>query len=234
MPPRGKSWLGVMALLAVMSFPVQSEPSRSDVSKEINAIINAATAVIAGLQDKINAGSLRAEEVDPAKLRQALLEQFKTLAKGDWQQAYDSERDEIRKAFTEAFDAVTGTYRADMVKGGQDAFVPAFFRAQLLEHFNKRSQGRYQAIVTTRSTELISRDAAPDRVIADKAVLAFVADLLGRGETEPKSTNIGQRFVSYWPMKITEPCATCHQRSGLDQKVGDFGGATIIIVEPKL
>lgn len=227
-----KSYLGAVAVAGLLAFAVQAAPSQGDVSREINLITNAATAVIAGLQTRINAGTLPAEEADGGKLRQAFLEQFRKLANADFQQAPDPKLEEIRKAFAEAFDAVTGKYRADMVKGGQDAFVPAFFRAQLLEHFNKRAQGKYQAIVTTRPSELINRDSAPDKVIADKAVLEFVAGLLEKGETEPKSTNIGPRLVSYWPMKIAEPCATCHQRSGLEQKIGAFGGATIVVVEP--
>jgi len=222
-----------MAVAGLLTLGVQAAPSQGDVSKEINLITNAATAVVAGLQAKINAGTLPAEEADAGKLRQAFLEQFRKLANADFQQAPDPKLEEIRKAFAEAFDAVTGRYRSDMVKGGQDAFVPAFFRAQLLELFNKQANGKYQAIVTTRPSELINRDSAPDKIIADKAVLDFVAGLLDKGEVEPKSTQIGQRLVSYWPMRIAEPCATCHLRNGLEQKVGAFGGATIVVVEPR-
>lgn len=227
-----KSCVSAVALSAMIGLSANAAPSQNDISKEINLITNAATAVIAGLQAQINTGSLPAENADAAKLRQAFIEQFKKAANAEFNQATDPKLNEIRKAFGEAFDAVTGKYRADMVKGGQDAFVPAFFRAQLLEHFNKLSQGKYQAIVTMRPSELINRDSAPDKVIMDKAVLEFVAGLLEKGETEQKSTSIGQRLVSYWPMKITEPCAVCHQRNGLEQKIGAFGGATIVVVEP--
>jgi hypothetical protein len=30
-------------------------------------------------------------------------------------------------------------------------------------------------------------------------------------------------------MAITEPCMTCHQRNGLQQRIGQFGGATVIM-----
>jgi hypothetical protein len=74
---------------------------------------------------------------------------------------------------------------------------------------------------------------AREFVDSSSDVLDFVAGLLDKGEVEPKSTQIGQRLVSYWPMRIAESCATCHLRNGLEQKVGAFGGATIVVVEPR-
>ncbi len=229
--PAGQFWGAALLGLALASGAVAA-PSQSDISREVNLVTQAATNVIAALQDRINSGKLEPAAVEAKALRAAFVENFGKLASGDFRQAPDPLLAEIRSVFSDAFDAVTTQYRADMLKGGQDAFVPAFFRAQLLEHVNKRSQGRYTAIVTTRQSELINRDSAPDKVIADKAVLAFVSGLLEKGEMEPKSTSIGARLVSYFPMKVGEPCAVCHQRSGLDQKVGAFGGATIVVVEP--
>ena len=94
-----------MAVAGLLTLGVQAAPSQGDVSKEINLITNAATAVVAGLQAKINAGTLPAEEADAGKLRQAFLEQFRKLANADFQQAPDPKLEEIRKAFAEAFDA---------------------------------------------------------------------------------------------------------------------------------
>ena len=229
-----RKWLlGAAAALALL-LPAASSaaPGQAEISREINLVTQAATGVIGDLQTKINTRRLEAADVDSVGLRKALLTNFSKLADSDFAAAPDPERGAIRALFSEAFDAVTAIYRDDMLKGGQDAFVPAFFRAQLLEYVNRKAQGRYQAIVTTRASELINRDSAPDKVIADKAVLAFVSTLLEKGEMEPKSTSIGARLVSYWPMKVGEPCAVCHQRSGLDQKIGAFGGATIVVVEP--
>lgn len=229
--PTGRAW-GAAALGVFIATAAAAAPSQADISREINLVTQAATGVIAALQDRINSGKLEPSAVEPGTLRAAFVESFGKVASADFRQAPDPVLAEIRSAFSEAFDAVTAQYRADMLKGGQDAFVPAFFRAQLLEQVNRKSNGRYTAIVTTRPSELINRDSAPDKVIADKAVLAFVSNLLEKGEMEPKSTSIGARLVSYWPMKVGEPCAACHQRSGLDQKVGAFGGATIVVVEP--
>ncbi len=225
-------FLGAAALGLALATGAVAAPTQAEISREIAIVTQAATNVIAGLQDRINTGKLEPAAVEAVALRAAFLENFRKIAEADFRQTPDPVLADIRSAFSEAFDLVTGQYRADMLKGGQDAFVPAFFRAQLLDHVNKASKGRYTAIVTTRRSELINRDAAADKMIADKAVLAFVADLLDKGEMEPKSTSIGARLVSYWPMKVGEPCAECHKRSGLDQKVGAFGGATIVVVEP--
>ncbi len=232
MPLRTGLLLGAPLLGLIAAMPASAVPSQADVSREINLVTQAATAVIADLQTRINSGKLEPAAVEAGSLRAAFADHFRKIANADYGQAPDPLLADIRTAFSEAFDTVTGQYRNDMLKGGQDAFVPAFFRAQLLEQVNQKSRGRYKAIVTTRTSELINRDSAPEKVIADKAVLAFVSELLERGEMEPKSTTIGARLVSYWPMKVGEPCAVCHQRSGLDQKVGAFGGATVVVVEP--
>jgi hypothetical protein len=206
-------------------------PSQSDISKEINTATSAATAVVAGLQAKINGGSLKSADAETTIVRAAFRDNFKKISGSSFDESGDVQLSEIRKLFDEAFVYVIDKFRQDMLKGGQDAFVPAFFRAQLLDYFNNKSQGRYLAIVTMRNSELINRDSAPEKVISDKAVIEFVKDLLEKGEVEPQSKAIGTRFVGYWPMKIAEPCAACHQRSGLEQKVGAFGGATVVVVE---
>lgn len=205
----------------------------ADISREINLTVGAATAVIASLQADINAGKLQPDQADSEKLKKAFHEQFRKASNAEIEGAQDPAIAKIRRDITEAFLAVVEQYRKDMLKGGQDAFVPAFFRAELLGNFNKRSVGQYQAIVTTRNADLINKDSAADKLIVDKGVLEFVNGLLERGETSPQSAAVGARHVSYWPMKITEPCAVCHQRSGLVQSVGAFGGATLVIVEPQ-
>jgi hypothetical protein len=227
---RSLACLAAFASIGLAS-PIGAAPSQSEISKEINLTINAATAVISGLQSKINGASLAVSELEDGVLRTAFREQFRKLAGTELDRASDADLGHIRKLFIEAFNEVIQEFRPDMIKGGQDAFVPAFFRAQLLEQFNKRSHGKYQAVVTMRTSELINRDSAPDRVVSDKAVLEFVQSLLEKGDLDSHSRSIGGRLVSYFPMRITEPCAVCHQRNGLEQKVGAFGGATVIVVE---
>lgn len=220
-----------LILSGLLSTSALAAPSQQDIAKEINLVTSAATAVVAGLQGKINDAKVAAGDVEAGALRTAFKEQFKKLGNSDFDSASDPALGAIRGALAKSFDAVMDKFRPDMIKGGQDAFVPAFFRAQLLDGFNKASQGKYQAIVTNRANELINRDLAPERVVADKAALEYVKGLLDKGEMEPQSKQVGDRLVTYWPMKIGEPCAVCHKRSGLDQKVGSFGGATVVVVE---
>lgn len=220
----------VTALLA--SGPAWASTSQADISKEINQTVSAATAVIAALQNDINGGTLKPDLVQPERLKAAFTEQFRKTTNADLEGASDPVIAKIRKDLTDAFLTVTDQFKADMIKGGQDAFVPAFFRAELISNFNKKSVGKYQAIVTTRKADLINKDSAAEKVIVDKAVLDYVSGLLEKGEVAAQSQAVDGRLVSYWPMKITEPCAVCHQRSGLVQKVGDFGGATVVIVHP--
>jgi hypothetical protein len=223
----------VLALTLFAAFPAAASTAPVDISKEINITTAAATAVIASLQGDINAGKLKPEAVEPERLKNAFLEQFKKSTNSNLEDAQDPVIAKIRRDLKDAFLVVTEQYRKDMIKGGQDAFVPAFFRAELLSNFNSRSGGQYKAVVTTRNADLINRDSGADKFITDKAVLDYVTALLEKGEATPQSASVGARHVAYWPMKITEPCAVCHQRSGLVQNIGDFGGATVVIVEPQ-
>jgi len=223
------------ALIGATSLPglvAASGPPPIEIAKEINFATASATAVVASLQDKINTARLAPAEVAMPALQAAMKENFRKLAGSDFDEAPDADRRAIRDTVAKAFSSVVARFREDMLRGGQDAFVPAFFRAQLLETVNLSSQGRFQAIVTNRTKELINQDSGPAKLINDQAILAYVNELLEKGEAESNSRMFNDRLVSVWPMKITEPCVACHQRNGLEQRVGQFGGATLVIVEP--
>jgi mono/diheme cytochrome c family protein len=87
-----------------------------------------------------------------------------------------------------------------------------------------------RAVVSMRSAELINRDSAVERLIEDRAIVAHINRMMEAGRRDPDISAFGQRTVGYWPMVIGEACAACHQRNGLNQQVGAFGGATIVIV----
>lgn len=202
-----------------------------EIGREINLATSAATAVVSDLQTKINDAKLVNSDVSPDKLKAALRDNFGKLTGNAFDSAPDPVRADIRTTVEKAFAAVTDKYRADMLKGGQDALVPAFFRAQLLDFVNQEAKGRYLAFVTMRENELINRDSNAERLVNSKAVLAYVNDLLEKGTMAPQSRTVDGKLVSYWPMTISEPCAACHKRSGLEQKIGAFGGATFVIVD---
>lgn len=208
-------------------------PSQTDLAKELNLATSAATAVVASLQGQINAAKLQPSDIAAPTLQKALVTQFEKIGGGPFDAAPDPARAEIRKAVAGSFGQVIEKFSPDMLKGGQDAFVPAFFRAQLLLDVNEKLKGKYRAFVTMRSSELINRDSAVERFVTEKEMLTYLQGLLENGEGTAQSKTFDGRLVSYFPMKIAEPCAACHQRIGLDQKVGAYGGATIVMVEGK-
>ena len=192
-----RSFAFVATLLATE--PVWASTSQADISKEINQTVSAATAVIAALQNDINGGTLKPDLVQPERLKAAFTEQFRKTTNADLEGASDPVIAKIRKDLTDAFLTVTDQFKVDMIKGGQDAFVPAFFRAELISNFNKKSVGKYQAIVTTRKADLINKDSAAEKVIVDKAVLDYVSGLLEKGEVAAQSQAVDGRLVRFTP-----------------------------------
>lgn len=197
--------------------------------REINLTASAATAVIAGLQEKINGGAMRPADLDTGALKSSYRAAYARLASRDIDSVQDAELREIHAAMDRSMERVIAQFRDDLLKGGQDAFVPAFFRAQLFERFNESMGDRYRAVSTNRRNELINGDSAPERVIENAEVLRVVKELLERGQMQPETRSAGGMTLGFWPMAIAEPCMVCHQRNGLQQKVGQFGGATVVV-----
>lgn len=202
----------------------------ADVAREINWTAAAATAVVASLQAKINGATATAADLDPAARHAAFAAAYQRLAGRTPEAVDDPTLREILVAMHRANEDVLARFRGDILRGGQDAFVPAFFRAQLFDRFNAEAAGRYRAVVTTRSRELINPESAIERLLDDAAIVADMRNVLEAGRAEPELRAIGTRTVGYWPMTITEPCMTCHRRNGLRQELGQFGGATIVVV----
>ena len=218
--------LALSLFLGVSSATASAAP---DTLREINLTASAATAVIAGLQDKINAGSARPDDIDLNKLKGAYRAAYARIADKDMAGIQDAELRRIHDAMDRALEQVLDQFRADILKGGQDAFVPAFFRAQLFTRFNDLMGDRYRAVVTNRRSELINGDSAPERVIENAEILKQLNEWLERGHMQAETRSIGGKSFGFWPMTITEPCMVCHQRNGLQQSIGQFGGATVIM-----
>ena len=72
---------------------------------------------------------------------------------------------DARRAYLQAFTSVVTKLPGHLTKGGQDAFVPAFFRAQVLGEFNQPMHGTVQAYATNRDAELINGDWAVTKVM---------------------------------------------------------------------
>jgi phospholipase/lecithinase/hemolysin len=225
-----RTWLLVVTLPLLLAVSPARAVEQAAVALEIQHSSAAATAVIGGLQEKINAGKATATDLAPEALRSAWHAAFQRLANRGFDAATEAPLVEVRAGMDRAFGQVIDTYRADIIKGGQDAFVPAFFRAQLFERFNQAMGGEVRAVTTNRRAELLNGDSAVDRLIQDSEIVAAISALLEKGATQSETRKFGNRTVGYWPMAIAQPCASCHERNGLKQQVGQFGGATVVIV----
>lgn len=222
----------LLAAFAALAAPVGSiatpptEPTA--LTREVNLATAAATAVIGGLQQKINGGTATPADIAPEALSAGFAHQYQLLA-GQAQAPAGADRAAIRATIERSMREVVTEFRQDILRGGQDAFVPAFFRAQLLQRFNTADR-RFRTVATTRDSELINRDSSLSRLIDDPEILTFVTRLMEAGHKQPEMRSFAGRTVGYWPMVIAEGCASCHQRNGLNQQVGGFGGATVVIL----
>lgn len=216
-------------LSLLLSVSVAKANETPNTLREINLTAAAATAVIAALQDKINTGTARPDDIDPNKLKASYHAAYGRLANRDMASIQEAEARRIHEVMDRALEQVVTEFRPDILKGGQDAFVPAFFRAQLFTRFNDLIGDRYRAVVTNRRHELINGDSAPERVIGNAEILKQINEWLERGHMQPEMRSAGGISFGFWPMTITEPCMVCHQRNGLQQRIGQFGGATVII-----
>ena len=224
-----RSRTALIALLLPLSMSAQAavdESTARGLTSDLVTMVNAATAVIGGLQSDINGGTA-AGKVDP----EALIGGFRTGYAKSAGQAFDEKADgltgESRRAFVVALRDTLTKFQPTMTKGGTDAFVPAFFRAELLKRYNTGMRGKVQGYATNRDNELINADWSVKQVMKGSALVGEVTTLLNAGGMDPVTKRVGDRFMSYAPMKLGGACVACHARNGLQQKEGAFGGALI-------
>jgi hypothetical protein len=140
---------------------------------------------------------------------------------------------DARRAYVQAFTSVVTRFQGNITKGGQDAFVPAFFRAQVLKDFNQLMAGRIQAYATNRDSELINGDWAVRKVMKGSPLGPEVAQLMSTGALEPVVKRSGNTVMGYYPMKLGAGCVSCHAQNGLKQTEGAFGGALVAEIPVK-
>jgi hypothetical protein len=105
--------------------------------------------------------------------------------------------------------------------------VPAFFRAQVLNEFNKLMQGKVQVYATNRDAELINGDWAVHKVMKGSSLAGEVQQLMTKGGLDPVVKRHGNSVMGYYPMKLGSACVSCHAQNGLKQTEGGFGGALV-------
>lgn len=225
-----------VALAAAAGMPAHaqlSEDTAKQAAQELRLLVTEGTGVIGDLQPAINSGKVAKDQVSP----DALANQFKVR----YQKAAGVPLDtkaagvvgDARRAYVHSFNSVVTRYQGNLTKGGQDAFVPAFFRAQVLKEFNQLMQGKIQAYATNRDAELINGDWAVHKVMKGSPLAAEVSQLMNTGGLEPVVKRSGNTVMGYYPMKLGAGCVACHAQNGLKQTEGAFGGALVAEIPVK-
>lgn len=226
----------IAALVASVNFAAYAqtdEDTGRKAAEELRLLVTEGTNVIGDLQPAINSSKTTKEQVAP----DALAEQFKARYQKASGNALDLKAagliGDTRRAYAQAFTHVVTRFQTNLVKGGQDAFVPAFFRAQTLGEFNKAMQGKLQAYATNRDGELINGDWAVAKVMKGSPLAGEVTKLMATGSLDPVVKRSGNSVMGYYPMRLAAGCVACHAQNGLKQKEGTFGGALVAQVPVK-
>jgi hypothetical protein len=235
--PRKIAFLALTALLlaavSIAGHAQIDEATGRKAAEELRVLVSESTGVVGDLQPAINGRKTTREQVAP----DALVEQFKARYQKATGGALDLKATgligDMRRAYLQAYTNVVTRYQANLTKGGQDAFVPAFFRAQAIGDFNKAMQGKSQAYATNRDGELINSDWAVAKVMKGSPLAGDVTKLMATGGLEPVVKRNGNMVMGYYPMKLGAACVSCHAQNGLKQKEGTFGGALVAQIPVK-
>lgn len=233
--PRAVS-VALAALLCACAIPIHAEMSEADAraaAQEVRLLVTEGTAVIGDLQPAINAGKATKEQVAPEVLAGQFRTRYEKAAGHPLDTNAKGVSGDARRAYVQAFNSVVTRYQVNLMKGGQDAFVPAFFRAQVLKDFNQLMQGHVQAYATNRDAELINSDWSVHRVMKTSPLASEVEKLMATGSLEPVVKRHGSAMMGYYPMKLAPACVACHAQNGLKQTEGGFGGALVAEVPVK-
>ena len=228
--------IAIAAALAAAAFSAHAqmtEETARQAAQELRMLVTEGTGVIDDLQPAINGSKTTKEQVNP----DALMTAFKARYQKASGNAFDPKATGIvgdaRRAYVQSFTSVVTRYQGNLTKGGQDAFVPAYFRAQVLKDFNQLMSGKLQAYATNRDAELINGDWAVTKVMKGSPLQGEVKKLMDTGSLEPVVKRTGNTVMGYYPMKLAPACVACHAQNGLKQTEGGFGGAFVAEIPVK-
>src|SRR5689334_11967079 len=189
-----------LAAAAVSAHAQMTEDVAKQAAGEVRMLVNEGTAVIGDLQPAINGGKTTKEQVNP----DALVNAFKARYQKASGNAFDPKATGIvgdaRRAYLQSFTSVVTRYQGNLTKGGQDAFVPAFFRAQTLKDFNQLMGGKVAVYATNRDAELINGDWAVHKVMKGSPLAGEVKTMMDTGSLEPVVKRSGDRVMGYYPV----------------------------------
>jgi len=231
-----RKFVVLAATLVAASLPLHaqmSEDAAKGAAQEVRLLITEGTNVIGDLQPAINGSKTTKEMVAP----DALVNQFKARYQKAKGEPFDAKAagvvGDARRAYLQAFTTVVTKFQNNLQKGGQDAFVPAFFRAQVLSEFNKSMNPAVQVYATNRDEELINGDWAVHKVMKGSPLAGEVTGLMKTGGLDPVVKRSGNTVMGYYPMKLGAACVACHAQNGLKQTEGNFGGALVAEIPVK-
>jgi len=219
-----------LAIVLAASLPVRAQMTEEvarQAAQEVRMLVTEGTAVVGDLQPAINAGKVNASEVAPDAMVAKFRARYQKAAGVPLDTKAPGILGDARRAYLQAFSSVVTRFQPVLAKGGQDAFVPAFFRAQVLKDFNQLMQGRVQAYATNRDNELINSDWAVHKVMRGSPLAGEVQMLMKTGGLDPVVKRHGNTVMGYYPMKLGAACVQCHAQNGLKQAEGGFGGAFV-------
>jgi hypothetical protein len=223
----------VLALGAVAARAQLNEDAAKQAAQEVRLLITEGTNVIGALQPAINSGKATKEQVSPEALVAQFLERYQKAAGRPLDTKAAGVIGDSRRAYLQAFQSVVTRFQSNLVRGGQDAFVPAYFRALTLKEFNNAMTGRIQAYATNRDKELINGDWAVSRVMKSSPLAGEVTRRMATGSLDAEVKRVGNTMMGYYPMTLAEGCVSCHAQNGLKQTVGAFGGALVTEIPVK-
>jgi hypothetical protein len=225
--------VGLAAACSVTAHAQLTEDTAKQAAQEMRVLVTEGTGVIGDLQPSINSGKVAKEQVSP----DALVSQFKARYHKAAGAPLDTKASGVvgdaRRAYLQSFTSVVTRFQGNLTKGGQDAFVPAFFRAQVLKEFNNSMQGRIQGYATNRDSELINGDWAVRKVMKTSVLAPEVQQLMATGALDPVVKRSGNTVMGYYPMKLGAGCVSCHAQNGLKQTEGAFGGSLVVEIPVK-
>ncbi|HSS26848.1 MAG TPA: hypothetical protein VLL50_02770 [Usitatibacter sp.] len=218
---------------ATLALAQMSEDQAKQAAQEVKLLVTEGSAVVGDLQPQINSGKVDKAQVAPDAMVGAFKARYQKAAGVPFDANAKGVIGDARRSFLTAYTSVVTRYQTNLTKGGQDAFVPAFFRAQLLKEFNQLMAGKVQAYATNRDEELINSDWAVHKVMKNSALSGVVPGLMKTGSLEPVVKKEGTAMMGYYPMKLAPACVACHAQNGLKQTEGGFGGALVVEIPVK-
>ena len=218
---------------ATLALAQMTEDQARQAAQEVKLLVTEAGAVVGDLQPQINSGKVDKAQVAPDAMVTAFKARYQKAAGAPLDTNAKGVIGDARRSFLTAYTSVVTRYQTNLTKGGQDAFVPAFFRAQVLKEFNQLMAGKVQAYATNRDEELINSDWAVHKVMKNSALSGVVPGLMKTGSLEPVVKKEGNAMMGYYPMKLGAACVACHAQNGLKQTEGGFGGALVVEIPVK-